>query len=188
MTEFTKLYETKTFAEVWPSVSDFKTEYASLVAGFSTDFKTPVKTANLDTIYYLLYAKYGNTPMCNYDINQFKMRIVSNIVAYGPTWERKEEVQRALRGLSEADLLVGAKQIYNHAFNPSTTPSTTAVEELTYINDQNTANHKKAKMEAYSILWNLLHADTTREFIDKFKNCFSVFVDRSWVPFYIDNE
>ena len=184
----TALHETATFAEIWPSASDFTTDYNSLVAGFGSNFNAPVKSANLNAIYYLLYARYGNTPMCNNDVNQFKMKIVANIVMYGPTWERKEEIQKSLRTIADDDLLIGAKQIYNHAYNPSTAPSTSALTELEYINDQNTASHKKSKMEAYSILWNLLHAEATREFIERFKNCFSVFVDRSWVPFYIDSD
>ena len=49
-------------------------------------------------------------------------------------------------------------------------------------------NHKKPKMEAYSILWNLLHADHTREYLDRFKNCFAVFVDKMRVPFYISDD
>ena len=104
------------------------------------------------------------------------MKIVSRIFSFGPLWEKKQGIQKNLRDLAEADLLQGAKQIYNHAFNPSTAPTTGTLEELDYINDQNTANHKKPKMEAYSILWNLLHADHTREYLDRFKNCFAVFV------------
>lgn len=188
MMTLTSLHETKTFAQVWPSASEFETDYTSLVAGFAPNFSSPIKANNINVVYYLLYARYGNTPMINNDINQFKMKVVANIVMFGPTWERKEEIQKSLRTLSEADLLTGAKQIYNHAFNPSTAPATTTLEELDYINDQNTSNHKKSKMEAYSILWNLLHADSTRDFIERFKNCFSKFVDRSWVPFYIDSE
>ena len=43
-------------------------------------------------------------------------------------------------------------------------------------------------MEAFSILWGLLHADATKEFIDKFKKCFAIFVDKTRNAFYIDDD
>ena len=182
-----RFYDTLTFSEVWKNYTAFKTDYDALIAGFGEN-TTPVLAANLSTIFYLLFAKYGNNPIANSDVDQFKMKIVSIIYAYGPTWEKKQSIQKTLRALTETDLLQGAKQIYNHALNPSSEPSTGSLTELTYINDQNTANYKKSKMEAYSILWNILHSDSTREFMEKFRKCFAVFVDKMRVPFYIEND
>ncbi len=175
------------FSEVWKNYTDFKTDYDALIAGF-TENTAPVLATSLQTIFYLLFASYGNNPIANSDIGQFKMKIVSTIYAYGPTWEKKQGIQKSLRSLTEAELLQGAKQIYNHALNPSSEPSTSALTELEYINDQNTANYQKSKMEAFSILWGLLHADATKEFIDKFKKCFAVFVDKTRNAFYIDDD
>lgn len=176
--------DTLTFSEVWGSYSDFETDYNSLIAGFGEN-TTPVLTTSLQTIFYLLFARYGNNPIANSDIDQFKMKIVSIIYAYGPTWEKKQTIQKNIRALTDSELLQGAKQIYNHALNPSSEPSTSSLTELTYINDQNTANHQKPKMEAYSMLWGLLHAEPTRDFLDKFKRCFAVFVDKMRTAFYI---
>lgn len=179
--------DTLTFSQIWGKYTDFKTDYDALIVGFAEN-ATPVLTTSLQTIFYLLYAKYGNNPIANSSVDQFKMKIVALIYAYGPTWQKKQAIQNSLRTLTDADLLQGAKQIYNHALNPSSEPSTSSLTELTYINDQNTANYKKSKMEAYSILWSLLHAEATKEFIDKFKKCFAVFVDKMRVPFYIEND
>ena len=176
-----------TFSEVWGKYTDFKTDYDALIAGF-TENTSPVLATSLQTIFYLLFASYGNNPIANSDVGQFKMKIVSTIYAYGPTWEKKQGIQKTVRALTESDLLQGAKQIYNHALNPSSEPSTAALTELEYINDQNTANYQKSKMEAYSILWGLLHADATKEFMDKFKKCFSIFVDKTRNAFYIEND
>lgn len=175
-----------TFAQIWPDYASFKSDFDALKVGFGTSFT--LKADSIMTTYYLLLARYGNSPITNSDPGQFKMKIMSVMYGYGPTWERKQEIQNTLRALSESDLLVGAKQIYNHAYNPSSTPSTGALDELDYINDQSTSNNKKSKMEAYSILWNILKADTTKEYVDKFKSCFSVFVDKMVAPFYIDKE
>lgn len=182
-----KPYETLTFSQVWENYTKFKTDYDALIVGFAEN-TTPVTSNELQTIFYLLYAKYGNNPISNSDVDQFKMKVVSIIYAYGPTWSKRNVIQKTLRTLSETDLLTGAKQIYNNALNPSSEPSTSTLEELTYINSQNTANYKKSKMEAYSILWNLLHTDVTEEFISRFKKCFAIFVDKMRVPFYIEND
>lgn len=157
-------YRTRTFADIFPSVNEFKEELSKIPLDISE--------VNLDTLYYLLYARYGNSNTSYSDETQFKFAVCSTIFQYGPTWAKRLEVQKALRGLSESDLVTGAKAIYNHSFNPSTQPSTSTLEELTTINDQNTTNHKKSKMEAYSLLLELLKTDVTGEFINKFNKLF----------------
>ena len=180
-------YITKTFAEVYPSYDDFKSDYDDLI-GLVSGGITPLKAGNIQATYYLLYARYGNTPIVNYDETQWKMKVMSNIVTYGPIWEKKKQIQIDLRALTDAELLQGAKQIYNHAFNPSTEPSTQDMEELTHINDQNVTNNKKSKMEAYSILWANLHVDATDEYLNKFKNCFSRFVGDQYPIIYVEED
>ena len=180
-------YITKTFTEVWNSYDKFKIDYDDLmplIAGSNT----LLNNDNVRATYYLLYAKFGNNPLSNYDETQFKMKIMSVIATYGPTWQRKKAIQVSLRELSEDALIQGAKQIYNHAFNPSTEPSTSQLTELTHINDQNVTNNKKSKMEAYSILWANLHVDATDEYLNKFKNCFSRFVGDQYPIIYVEEE
>lgn len=180
-------YITKTFTQVFPSYDDFKSDYDDLIPLVSGGV-APLGVDNIKATYYLLYARYGNTPIVNFDETQFKMKLMAVIVTYGPLWERKKGIQKSLRDLTEAELLQGAKQIYNHAFNPSTEPTTAELEEVTHINDQNTTNNKKSKMEAYSILWANLHVDATDEYMNKFKNCFSRFVGNQFPIVYVDEE
>ena len=180
-------YATKTFSEVYSSYEAFKADYDSLITLVSGGVQ-PLTADNAKATFYLLFARYGNNPIVNFDITQFKMKLMAVIATYGPVWEKKKAIQKSLRDLSEADLLQGAKQIYNHAFNPSTEPSTQEHEELTHINDQNVSNNKKAKMEAYSILWANLHVDATDEYLNKFKNCFSRFVaDQCPILFVVED-
>ena len=181
-------YLTKTFSQVWDSYEKFKEDYdvfAVLVTNNTAPF---TDVMNARATYYLLFARYGNNPIINYDETQFKMKIFSIIGTYGPVWERKKALQKTLRALTDDELLQGAKQIYNHAFNPSTEPTTQELEELTHINDQNVTNNKKAKMEAYSILWANLHVDATDEYLNKFKNCFSRFVGDQYPIIYVEDE
>lgn len=136
-----------------------------------------LEAADLKILYYLLYGQYGNSVIASSDTEQFKYKVYSIIFMYGPTWCKRLEVQKRLRELNETDLITGGKAIYNHAFNPDTAPSTSTLEELLAINDQNTTNYKKSKMEGYSILLSLLETDVTKEFLDKFKKLFITVVE-----------
>lgn len=166
-------YSTITFTDIWEDVNKFKTDLAGSPFAGSISTSSP---DNVSLVYYLLYARYGNNPIANEDINQWKYKIFSVIFQYGPTWEKKLDIQAKLRGITDAELLVGAKAIYNSALNPSTAPSTGSLDELTYINSQNTTNYKKSKMDAYSQLLALLEVDVTEDFLVKFRKCFKVFV------------
>ena len=72
-------YDTKLMTEVWNSASEFLTDYQA--AGIPTT----ISNQNATTLYYLLYARYGNTPIANYDENQWKYKMFSIIFQYGPT-------------------------------------------------------------------------------------------------------
>ena len=156
---------TKTFVEVYGSWEDFLTDSGTI-------FTLNITEDNLKTLYYLLYARYGNNFITNWDETQFKAKLWGLIWQYGPTWEKRLDIQDKLREIGDTELLDGAKAIYNHAFNPSTDPSTQSLTELTYINDQNTTNYKKSKMDAYTQLWNLLITDVTEDFVARFKPLF----------------
>lgn len=170
------MYATKIFTEVFPDYNTFETAYRT--SGLNL---TEITNDNLETIYYLLYAKYGNSPIANYDENMFKYKLFGIIWQYGPTWQKRLGIQSILRDLSETELLTGSKAIYNHAFNPGEIASegasaTTSQPELQYVNDQNVTNYTKSKMDAYMQLWDLLDTDVTSEFINRFAKLFKQFV------------
>lgn len=176
-------YSTILFTDVWESVNDFLYDYQN--NGIP---KTIDVAKSAQTLYYLLYARYGNNPIANRDVNQFKAKVMSIIFSYGPTWEKRLDIQAKLRNLTDDQILVGAKAIYNSALNPSDAPGTGTLEELDYINQQNTTNYKKAPMEAYGQLWELLSIDVTTEFINKFKVCFKTFVMPERPLVYVEEE
>lgn len=163
-------YSTVLFTDIWEDKDAFLADYTTL------GIPTTISNTNATTLYYLLYARYGNNPIANRDEEQFKYKIFSIVFQFGPTWEKRLSIQQSLRGLTEDDILKGGKAIYNAALNPSTAPTTGSLEELEYINSQNTTNYKKSKMDAYSQLWELLSTDVTGEFINKFRICFKQFV------------
>ena len=78
-----QMSQTITFSQVWDKYSKFKTDYdASPFTGIITN-------NNLEILYYLLYAKYGNSPIANFDETQFKYKLFSLIFQYGPNWEKE---------------------------------------------------------------------------------------------------
>lgn len=92
-------YDTKLMTEVWSEASAFLTDYQN--AGIPTT----ISNQNATTLYYLLYARYGNTPIANYDETQWKYKMFSIIFQYGPTWEKRLDIQTTLRGLQISDLV-----------------------------------------------------------------------------------
>ena len=108
-------YDTKLFTEVWEDVQDFLSDYQSV------GIPTSISTANATTLYYLLYARYGNTPIANYDQTQWKYKMFSIIFQYGPTWEKRLSVQNTLRGLQLSDLIDNGSlhELFSHSGSES---------------------------------------------------------------------
>ena len=169
-----QMSQTKTFNEIWANYTTFSTDFNT------SPFNGIITANNLEILYYLLYAKFGNSFITNLDENQWKFKVFSTIWKYGPAWEKKLEIQANLKALElDSDtLLQGAKAIYNKALNPETDPSTAALTELTYINEQNTTNYKKSKMDALTQLWNLIATDVTDSFLERFAPLFK----KIWNP------
>ena len=117
-------YSTVLFTDIYDNVDDFIADYKNESSDFVNGIPNLISDTSAETLFYLLYGRYGNNPIANRDINQFKYKLFSVIFQYGPTWEKRLEVQAALRQLSLDDIRLGSKAIYNQALNPSTEPST----------------------------------------------------------------
>ena len=175
-------FYTRKFKEIFPTSEEFLTEYSEsdlYVDGIRLDPKY------VNILYALLYSRYGNSSISSNDENQFKYAVFTNMFMYGPTWVRRLEVQSDLSKLSIDELQRGSKAIYNTALNPGSVPTTASLEELNYINSQNTTNYKKSKLEAYGNLMDLLDTDVTEEFIRKFKKLFITIVQPNYPLWYV---
>lgn len=164
----TNLTTNVTFTDIYDNAENFVNDYKT--SGLYNN-SNKITDANATTLYYLLYAKYGNSSIRNWDETQFKYKLFSIIFMYGPSWEKRLEVQAKLRALKEEELILGAKQIFNHSYNPSTElpPDT---DELKTINDQNVTKNQRSILDAYNLLLSLLETDVTNEFLNKFKPLF----------------
>lgn len=166
----TPQYNTKLFTEIWDNYEDFKSELDA------SPFGTAITDDSKELAFYLLYARYGNNPIANMDENQWRFKVFSVIFQYGPTWEKKLDIQKKLRELTDNELATGDTTITNAADNPNTVPSTQALDELTYINAQRVNKEKRSKLSSYGILLQLLENDVTEEFIRRFEHLFKAFV------------
>lgn len=173
-----KKYYNPTFIEIFDSSNNFVTGYKA-----SPLYINEIPDATLSILYSLLMAKYGENPISNASTDMFKNKLYSIIYKYGPTWYKKMDIQAKLRALTESELLLGTTTIYNRASNPEQTPTTSTMDELQFINDQNTQKFKRNKSQAYAELWTILRDDITEAFINKFSVCFQSIVagDYVWV-------
>ena len=160
------------FSEVFDNATKFLTEWKA--SAFYEDGL--IKDENVTKTFYLIYAAKGNSAISNMDVNQWKYKVWSIIYQYGPTWQRKLEVQKTLRSLNEEEMTDGTKAINNLATNPQTEPSTNITEEINGVVQQTVNKFKKSRLEGYASLVDLLDDDVTKEFIDRFKPLFAIFV------------
>lgn len=167
------------FVDIWNNADDWLNKYhdVGIPATITDDSAT--------TLFYLLYARYGNSTIASSDEEQFQYKVFATIFQYGPAWEKRLDLQQKIREMSEEDLMRGSRNISNHAFNPSSEPSTSTLDELTYINEQNSTGVKRGKLDAYASVLALLETDVTEEFLSKFKKLFLTVVQPEEPLWYI---
>ena len=172
-------YRQKRFTDVYERVEDFLADYKDC------GIPTTISDSSAQTLFYLLYGSYGNDIVASSDINRFKYKLFSIIFQYAPNWEKQLEIQNKLRGLTEDDIRLGSRQIYNTAQNPSTEPSTDTTDELQYINNQNVTKNQRGVLEGYATLLSLLRTDVTQEFLNRFRKLFLTIVQPEEPLLYI---
>lgn len=172
-------YRQKRFTDVYESVEEFLADYKDC------GIPTTISDNSAQTLFYLLYGSYGNDIVASSDINRFKYKLFSIIFQYAPNWEKQLEIQNKLRALTEEDIRLGSRQIYNTAQNPSTEPSTDTTDELQYINNQNVTKNQRGVLEGYATLLSLLRTDVTQEFLNRFRKLFLTIVQPEEPLLYI---
>lgn len=188
-------YRNRTFNQIWPDVDDFTSDYDE----FNTDIiDNSISEQAATTLFYLLSAQYGNSTVASSNEYQFKMKLFSLIFMYGPSWEKRLEIQKSIREMDIEEVRKGGKAIYNSALNPAQPVAagqgapagegTNTLDELTYINQQNTTNYKKSLPEAYAIMWDMIRADVTKDFLTKFKNLFLKVVTPELPLWYVSDK
>lgn len=159
-------FRNRTFSEIFPG----KVEFVEQVKTCGLDID--ITDASIESTYLLLYSRYGNSVIASSDENRFKYNLYSIMFSYAPTWEKRLDIQKKLRHLTEEDLQRGSSTIINTAANPDDEPTTSSLEELTYISGQTATNFKNSKMTGYAMVAQLLKTDVTENYIKEFSDLF----------------
>ena len=123
---------TKTFSQVYPTYEAFAADYETIGLNAIT-FKN--KDAMLKHIYLILMGEYANSAIANLSEDQFKVRLFTTIMSYGPQYERELAIQNEITKMEGDDLLLSSKAISNSANNPSQSPKTDSLTALSYISE-----------------------------------------------------
>lgn len=158
--------DTPQFTDIWQSAEQFLTDY------HNQDIKQVMTDEYVETLFYLLYSRYGNSNIAFTDTTQFKYNVYSIMFMYGPTWEERVKLQEKLRNLSDDEIRQGSKAIYNSSLNPGTQAVVNEDGEINFLNSQNTTNYKKSKLEGIALKWDMLATDVTSEFLNRFSKLF----------------
>ena len=180
-------YTTRSFSDIFPSADEWKetiagSPFATLLANAG------VTELYIETAYYLLYSRYGNSHIASSDENQFKFKMLSAMLSHAPAWVKSLSIQAELCTLTESEILTGSKTINNHSNNPSSAPSTDSLEELPTVDDQYINTWKKSKMDGYGQLMALLRMDQNEEFVQKFAKFFIIITAPQQPLWYVSEE
>lgn len=195
-------YRTRTFAEIFNEYDKEyfggSDEYFDSLWQKSKFVTILIKEGNAIPVYpdgkgvfWLLYARYGNSHIASSDENRFLAQLHSIMYEYGPTWERKRKLQQELLRLSLQNAREGNRLISNRAENPSSQPSTVDTDELNFVNSQNVNKNMRSPLEAATLLSAVLDDSITKEFVDKFKPLFLTIVEPEvplWYETYPEEE
>lgn len=176
-------FRNKKFNQIYETYESFYKDYGLFkVNGLDPKL---LNENSLKTIFMLLSGYYGQSTIANASIDQFKIKLFTLVFQYAPAWEKRLDVQNKIRQLTEEEITTGSKVIYNHAYHDGTAPSTNTLEELPAINEQNTNNYKKSKLEGYASLISLINTDVTKDFVNKFKGLFLTIVEPELPLYYV---
>ena len=178
-------YLNMTFADIYSSVEEFMEDAKGMAAKLiPADFTDN----SLEVLYYLLLARYANNSIASSDINRFKLQLFSLVFQFGPTWQKRLSIQADIRKLTTEKARIGNREISNHAYNPAFPPSTASLEEVQYIDAQNSRGYKKGELETLSQLSVILEDDITENFLARFKKLFLWVVSPQRPLWYITAE
>lgn len=191
----TMFRNTMTFCQVYDNPTDFSADYkasglydAVNVGASNENLHNSLSDANISVLFYLLIGKYADNPIANASVEIFKQKMFGIIFQYGPTWQKRLDIQDKFRNLTESQILTGTKTVFNHAYNNASLPSAGELSDIPYIDEQQTQATNKAQMSAYNELLSLLETNVTKEFIDRFMVCFNPVVCQTGAVFIDDEE
>ena len=175
------------FSDKYQTESSFIDDYNTICVGNMGLDNTLFTSNNAKTLFYLLYANYGNSIIASSDINRFTYKLWEIVFKSGPAWVKKLDLQNKILALDDEQIEMGSFTIYNSAANPSTRPNADTTTILTKIDNQNTTRHQRSPLEAYALVIDLIKEDVTSEFLNKFKKLFNQFAQPEVPLWYVSD-
>lgn len=169
-----ELVQRVTFKDVFDTYGTFSSAWDD--SGFP---RSVISNTNQPLVYSLLYSRYANSTVASIDIDRFKSEVFSIIWQHGPAWQKKLAIQAAINAMDEDDVEIRDTTIFNTAQNPSTAPATSDFTPLSKIDAQNQQQTKRNPLVGWAQLRELIEADFTGQFLDKFKKLFILIVEGS---------
>lgn len=167
------------FLDIYPNESDFILDINGSYSIFKPD---DITDESIKKTYWMIVARYGDQAINGYsDEGRWKLRLFETIDTYGPTWQKKLEIQKEIRALTLPKLKETGKLINNTALNPNNEPTT---DELDYISQQNTSKTTMSDADALNLQYMSLNDGINREYMDHFAFLFSKFLLTD-VPLYL---
>lgn len=172
--------QTKTYAEILPTAESLRVTRVAWIAlcPAIVGTKAYITDGQLNTVWALLAAKYGESHINFNSESAFKAKLIATIGETAPKFFKDLAIQQKLATLDIEDsadmaLISNANSlIANHADHPATAPNNDSLAALSYIDSQNVSTSKRGTLESLSILSSLLRSDLYTEFTRKFKNLF----------------
>lgn len=166
-------FDNITFSELWETSEAFIDDF-NITGLPKAEYQLTDDVLRL--VWTLLIGRFADSTIKPYNTHgAFKIRFMSRVWQYAPTWKKELDIQNKLRSLSleeGSEIYEGSKAIYNSAMNPGTQPSLSDSEELNFINSQNVTKYKKSKIEGLALLTEILKNDVTEAFLRRFDDFF----------------
>lgn len=166
-------FDNITFSELWETSKAFIDDF-NITGLPKAEYQLTDDVLSL--VWTLLIGRFADSTIKPYNTHgAFRIRFMSRVWQYAPTWKKELDIQNKLRSLSleeGSEIYEGSKEIYNSAMNPGTQPSLSDSEELNFINSQNVTKYKKSKIEGLALLTEILKNDVTEAFLRRFDDFF----------------
>lgn len=164
-------FSNRSFLDVFPDADTFLAQFKQFSSDISLYYT--LSDSEVKFLYLVIYGRYGSEYIASSNVSRFKTSIFNIVLLEGPIYIKRLDVQKRLMDLLDDDeILAGGKAIFNKALNPGNLPSTADLEEINYINEQNTTNYIKSPTEGYALLLSLLQSDYTERFLRNFRKLF----------------
>lgn len=164
-------FSNRSFLDVFPDADTFLAQFKQFSDGVTLYYT--LSDSEVKFLYLVIYGRYGSEYIASSNVSRFKTSIFNIVLLEGPIYIKRLDVQKRLMDLLDDDeILAGGKAIFNKALNPGNLPSTADLQEIEYINEQNTTNYIKSPTEGYSLLLSLLQSDYTERFLRNFRKLF----------------